>query len=122
MAGILYLIRLFVYHAEEKEDVVKQRFCVMEQKLYSIITIPAMTGAFIFGCILILLNGAILKAPWFHAKLLFVVVLIGVTHSCGPIMRKLQSGKSKYTGKFLRIYNELPTVLMIIIVFLVILK
>lgn len=122
MAGILYLIRLFVYHSQEHEEVVKERFKTMEKKLYLYITIPAMLVAFFAGVTLLLLNPALIKQHWMHLKLLLVFIMMGVTHSCGPMMRKLSKDSKRYSNKFLRYYNELPTILMIGIVIAVIIR
>lgn len=122
MAGTLYLIRLFVYHAAEKERVVKERFVMMEDKLYRIITVPAMVVAFGLGLTMLILNPILWKAPWMHAKLFFVLCLIGVTVYSGKVLREFRAGSSPHPEKFFRLFNELPTLLMIFIVFLVILK
>src|SRR3954463_270883 len=80
MAGLLYLFRLFVYHAAEKEEVVKERFRMMEWRLYRIITMPAMVAAFVFGVTMLYLNPTLLRQPWMIAKLILVSLLIAVTH------------------------------------------
>src|SRR3954467_14050717 len=80
MAGILYLFRLFVYHAAETEEVVKARFIVMEKKLYRIITVPAMTVAFLMGVTMLSMNPVLLEQKWMWGKLFFALALIGVTH------------------------------------------
>lgn len=122
MAGILYLYRLFIYHTEETENVVKARFCIMEKRLYKFITRPAMYGAFLFGVLMIWENPSLLDLNWFRTKLFLVVCLFGVTHIAPGIQRKLEAGTSTLTSKTLRFLNEVPTLLMIGIVFLVILK
>jgi protoporphyrinogen IX oxidase len=122
MAGILYLIRLFVYHRSESEAVVKARFEVMEYRLYKYITNPAMIVALVLGIYMLVDNPALMKEPWMHAKLGLVVLLIGVTHYASRIRKQLAAGKLPHTVKFFRIYNELPTLLMICIVMLVILR
>jgi protoporphyrinogen IX oxidase len=122
MAGLLYLYRLFVYHAEETEAVVKARFSVMEKRLYKIITIPAMLLALAMGISMIVYNPNILKYPWMHAKLLFVFLMIGVTHVAKKFQRELENNTCKVTAKTFRILNEVPTLLMILIILLVILQ
>lgn len=122
MAGVLYLVRLYVYHSAETIDAVKQRFGVMEERLYGFITLPSMTAALIFGVGLLIINPLLLKQGWFHAKLLFVILMIGATHASGKWGRELRAGTSKKSTKFFRIANEVPTLLMILIVFLAILK
>jgi protoporphyrinogen IX oxidase len=122
MAGILYLFRLFIYHTEETEEVVMSRFRVMEERLYRIITVPAMGVAFALGAFLISLNPELLARPWLHAKLLLVVILAGVTGKAGAVMKSLARGEKTLTSRQLRFLNEVPTLLMIAIVLLVILK
>ena len=122
MAGLLYLIRLFVYHRMETENVVKARFKVMESKLYKYITTPAMIIAFILGASLLMMNMELLKQPWMHAKLLLVFLMIGVTHMCGATLRKFANDETPKTERFYRIFNEVPTLLMIAIVLLVIMR
>lgn len=122
MAGILYLIRLLVYHAAETEAVVKSRFVVMEQRLYRVITVPAMMAAVGFGAWMIALNPSLLSEGWMHAKLGLVVLLVGITHYAKRAMRQLGAGQCEKSERFFRILNEVPTLLMIGIVFLVILR
>src|SRR5437773_2621765 len=79
MAGILYLIRLFVYHAAETEKIVKDRFEIMERRLYKAITLPSMLAAYVFGLSMLSLNPYLWHQPWMWAKLFLVVVLTQVT-------------------------------------------
>ncbi len=122
MAGILYLVRLLVYYREETEGVVCERLAVMAVRLYSFITLPAMILSLLFGLLMILFNPDLLHAHWMHAKLLLVVLLIGVTHMANAFRKKLIAGSFEKSGRFLRIFNEVPTLLMILIVFLVIVR
>lgn len=122
MAGILYLFRLFVYHAAERESVVKERFALMERRLWSVITLPAMIVALLLGISMLALNPALLRMPWMHAKLGCVLLLIGVTLSSVPLRRDLAAGRSRRSERFFRILNEVPTLLMVAIVLFVILK
>ncbi len=122
MAGVLYLFRLFVYHAEEKEAVVKERFSLMEQRLYTIIVVPASTLAVILGITLLYLQPAHLSHGWMHTKLLLVFILLGLSHGAKSFHRKLSQGKDTHSGKFYRILNEVPTLLMVLIVFLVVMR
>ena len=122
MAGILYLYRLFVYHAEETEGLVKMRFIVMEKKLLRIITLPAAIASLAFGVAMLVMQPILLQQPWMHAKLGLVVLLLGMTHYAGKIRKQLEAGVSRRSGKFFRIANEVPTLLMIGIVLLVILR
>ena len=122
MAGILYLIRLFVYHSAEKESVVMERFKIMESKLYRLITFPAMIASLVFGVSMIVMSPTLLKMPWLHAKLFMVALLMGSTFYCGKILKLFAADQKPHHERFYRIFNEVPTLLMLVIVFLVILK
>ena len=122
MAGLLYLFRLFVYHAAETEAVVKSRFQVMEWKLYRLITVPAMVASFVFGVAMLVQNPGLLHEGWMHAKLLFVAGLIAVTHYSKRVLRQLAAGTNQKSERYFRIMNEVPTLLMIGIVILVIVR
>ncbi|NBX92084.1 MAG: protoporphyrinogen oxidase HemJ [Proteobacteria bacterium] len=122
MAGILYLFRLFVYHAQENLDAVKERFMVMERKLYQIITLPAMVVAFLLGIGMVYLQPYLLETHWFRLKVVLVLFLMGVTHWSGRILKDFARSQCKISSKTFRFLNEIPTLLMIGIVLLVILK
>jgi putative membrane protein len=122
MAGILYLIRLFVYHAAESEAVVRERFKIMEYRLYRYITFPAMIASFIFGLFMIYLNSGLLDLRWMQIKLVLVILLAWSTVYSGGIVRDFASETNSRTERFFRFFNEFPTLLMLGIVFLVILK
>lgn len=122
MAGVLYLFRLFVYHAQETEAVVKERFKIMERKLYSYITVPAMVSTVLFGGVMIAQVPSYLSASWMLLKLAFVGALVAVTLYGGMVRIELELGDCKKDHKFFRWMNEVPTLLMIVIVFLVILR
>ena len=124
MAGLLYLPRIFVYHVENSEK--KQAtdiFEIMERRLYIFIMRPAMILAWLFGIILIYLNGLeILFSLWIQVKL-FLVVILSVYHEyLGKCLKSLKDGTNKKTSKFFRIINEVPTILLIVIVFVVVFK
>ncbi len=122
MAGILYLIRLFVYHSIESEAVVEERFKVMEYRLYKYITVPAMVSSYVFGLWMILSQTSLLTYSWLQVKLLCVLLLTAATLYSGKIVRAFAVDNNKHSEKFYRFFNEVPTLLMIAIVFLVILK
>lgn len=122
MAGLLYLFRLFVYHQEEKIEVVKERFQMMEGRLYRLITVPAMVASVVFGLSLIAVTPELLKQPWLHTKLLFVVGMIAVTLWADKLRDDLALNRCTLSSKRLRFLNELPTLLLIAIVFLVVMK
>ncbi len=124
MAGLLYLPRIFVYHVEnfEKKETTKI-FEVMEKRLYNYIMKPAMIFSWIFGLILIYLNGLdVLTNLWIQIKLVLVIILSGYQDYLGKCLTKLKSGINTKTPKFYRYLNEVPTVLLIFIVFIVIIK
>ena len=123
MAGQLYLFRLFVYHAMETESVVMDRFQVMERRLLNGITTPAGVVALITGLTMIgLLPDYYLHQPWLHAKLTLVLGLI-TTNALAIRWRKvLLKDPHAFTHKFFRVMNEIPTLLMVAIVVLVIVK
>ena len=122
MAGILYLFRLFVYHAQETENIVKQRFLVMENKLYRIITYPAMWVSLVLGTSMVVLQPFLLETLWFRWKAVLVVFLMGCTLWAGRIHQDFVQEQCKISSKKFRFLNEIPTLLMIGIVLLVILK
>ncbi|MCL4129665.1 UNVERIFIED_CONTAM: hypothetical protein GTU68_029988 [Idotea baltica] len=122
MAGVLYLIRLFVYHSAEAEQVVMERFKIMEHRLYRYITLPAMVSTFIFGIAMLLMNSTLFSFSWVHWKLTLVLILALSTLYSGKIVKDFSNDKCRHSEKFFRFFNELPTLLMVIIVFLAILK
>ena len=124
MAGLLYLPRIFVYHVEnfEKKQTTKI-FEVMEIRLYFYIMRPTMVLSWIFGITLILIVGfETFSFLWLQIKLALVVLLTIYHEYLGKCMRLLKSGKNKKSSKFYRIINEIPTILLILIVFIVIFK
>ena len=124
MAGLLYLPRIFVYHVEnfEKKEVTSI-FETMEKRLYNFIMRPAMLFSWIFGIVLIYLNGlGVLTSLWIQIKLVLVIILSGYNDYLGKCMIKLKNRTNSKTSKFYRYLNEVPTVLLILIVFIVIIK
>jgi putative membrane protein len=124
MAGLLYLPRLFVYHAASKKGSEQsETFKVMERRLLRLITTPAMLAAWIFGLILAF-SGAIdwSRDGWFHAKLV-LVVLLSAYHGCLAMWTKdFALDRNTHSPRFYRIANEIPTLLMIGIVILVVVR
>ena len=122
MAGLLYLYRLFVYHAMETEAVVRERLQVMERRCLRGIATPAGALSLITGVAMIVMNPAYLKMPWMHAKLTFVIGLL-VSHGQGMYYRqRLLTEPNAYSHKRFRVLNEVPTLLMIGIVIMVIVR
>ena len=124
MAGLLYLPRIFVYHVENINDQNSTNiFKTMEKKLYFYIMMPAMILSWIFGLILISIVGFdVLSATWIQLKLIFVVLLTFYHFYLGHFLSKLKSNQNTKTSSFFRIINEVPTILLILIVFIVIFK
>jgi putative membrane protein len=122
MAGLLYLPRLFVYHADtEKGSQQSETFKVMERRLLRGIMNPAMILVWAFG-LAIAWKGEWWLAHWLHAKLALVVVLTGVHQLYGRWRKDFEADRNVRPARFYRWWNEVPTVLMIAIVFLVVLK
>ncbi len=124
MAGMLYLPRLFVYHTQAAVGgEAAQTFKVMESKLLKIIMNPAMVVTWVLGLLLVVHHG--LTGPgvgWLHAKLLLVVALSGVHGFLAASQKRFAKDSNERTEKFWRLFNEVPTVLMVLIVILVIVR
>ena len=124
MAGLLYLPRIFVYHAENtSEDKVSEIFKVMERKLFFYIMTPAMTLSWLFGLLLIHSIGfQQLGQTWMVLKLIFVIILTIYHFYLGSILSQFKLNNNKHSHKFYRYINEIPTILLILIIFVVIFK
>lgn len=123
-AVLFYMPRLFVYHAEnrDKADFIKV-IKVMERKIYYAIGVPSFWATLISGAIMIALNpGLFQTGGWLHAKLAFVAILIGYFFSMGHFYKKLLVDECDKSGKYFRYYNEAPTILLLVIVAMVIVK
>jgi protoporphyrinogen IX oxidase len=124
MAGLLYLPRIFVYHVENKNK--KQAtdiFEVMEHRLFNYIMIPSMILTWLFGIILVYLNGLeILFQLWIQLKFVLVIVLSIFNEYLGKCIYSLKNNTNTRSSKYFRIINEIPTILLILIVFIVIFK
>jgi putative membrane protein len=122
MAGMLYLPRLFVYHCEaEVGSKQSETFKTMERRLLKVIINPAMIVTWLAGLYLVW-AGQWYSAPWFHAKLVLVLALSGVHGAFSRWVKDFAADRNTRTQKFYRIINEVPTILMILIVILVIVK
>ena len=124
MAGLLYLPRIFVYHAENfKNRKSSKIFKTMERKLYFYIMIPSMTLSWISGLILIYISGlGVLSFLWLKIKLALVILLSFYHFYLGHCVSNFENNKNKKSSKFFRVINEVPTILLILIVFIVIFK
>jgi len=122
-AGLFYLPRLFVYHADAQDQISIDRFKVMERRLYYAITWPAAILTTVFGIWLLTYNPHYyLKAGWMHAKLALVILLWAYHLGCGHFVKEFAHDHNTKGHGFYRVFNELPTILLIGIVMLVILK
>jgi len=127
-AGLFYIVRLFIYTAEAygKEEPAKsiltQQLLVMQKKLWFIITWPSAIGTIVFGTWMLVENPVLLYQPWMWLKLIFVGVLILYHLQCHVIYKQQTAGLYKLSSFKLRLFNELATVLLVAIVFLVIVK
>ena len=123
MAGLLYLPRLYVYHAMVEQGSARaETFELMERRLLKAIMNPAMIASFIFGFWLVLINPDLLQQGWFHAKLLLVFSMAGCHGIFGRMRRQLADGTANRSDRYSRYWNEAPTVLMIAIVILAIVQ
>lgn len=125
MAGLLYLPRLYVYHAEsEPGSAQSQTFKVMERRLLKAITTPAMLATWVLGLALVFGFGAVdwASAGWLHAKVALVVVLTGFHGFLARWRKDFEADRNRRPARFYRMVNEIPTVLMIGIVILVIVR
>jgi putative membrane protein len=122
MAGMLYLPRLFVYHCEaQKGSIQSETFKIMERRLLKAIINPAMIATWVLGIILAW-QGEWFTSGWLHAKILFVLILSGVHGFLSKTVKVFAADRNTRPAKFYRMINEVPTVLMILIVILVIVK
>ncbi|PQP05008.1 protoporphyrinogen oxidase HemJ [Pseudomonas frederiksbergensis] len=123
-AGLFYLPRLFVYHAQSEDAVSKERFSIMERKLYRGIMGPAMIATLVFGIWLISLNPSAYfsQGAWMHAKLTLVVILIGYHHMCGAQVKRFARGENTRSHVFYRWFNEVPVLILLAIVILVVVR
>ena len=124
MAGLLYLPRIFVYHSQNNaQQIISEVFKVMEKKLFFYIMTPAMILSWAFGLILIHEIGFDkLGQTWMILKLIFVTLLTFYHFYLGRILRQFKEDLNTHTHKFYRLINEIPTLLLILIIFVVIFK
>ena len=124
MAGLLYLPRIFVYHVENKDK--KQAtdiFEVMEKRLFYYIMIPSMILTWLFGIFLVFLNGSeVLFQLWFQLKIILIFLLSIFNDYLGRCIYSLKNNTNTKSAKYFRIINEIPTILLILIVFIVVFK
>ena len=123
MAGLLYLPRIFVYHSEALHDSQKEIFKVMEKKLYNYIMMPAMLLSWLFGILLIhSLGFSIFLELWMQIKTAAVIILSYYHFTLGKYLKDFSMNNNQKTPRFFRIYNEIPTIILILVIFVVIFK
>ena len=123
MAGLLYLPRIFVYHAEASYEPQKQVFKTMERKLYNYIMMPAMLLSWLFGVLLIYSLGFnIFQELWMQIKIVSVLILTHYHFILGKYLQDFATDNNRKSSRFFRIINEVPTIILIVVVFVVVFK
>jgi putative membrane protein len=123
MAGLLYLPRIFVYHSEALHESQKDIFKIMEKKLYNYIMMPAMLLSWLFGILLLhSITLSVLFELWMQIKIIAVIILTYYHFTLGKYLNDFAIDKNEKTSKFFRIYNEIPTIVLIVVIFTVIFK
>lgn len=128
MAGLFYMVRLFIYHTEardksvEEYQILHKQFMLMESRLWWVITTPSMYLTVVAGLVMLYQAPALLQAGWMHVKLTFVLGLIIYHFISERIMMRLREEKSGWTSGRLRMWNEVATLFLFAIVFMVVLK
>ena len=123
MAGLLYLPRIFVYHSEASHDSQKQVFKTMERKLYNYIMMPAMLLSWLFGILLIYSLGFnIFKELWMQIKIVSVLILTHYHFILGRYLQDFATDSNRKSSRFYRIINEVPTIILIVVVFVAVFK
>jgi len=120
-AGLFYLPRLFVYHAAAEDAPSLERFAVMERRLFAIMTLGGAL-AVLLGVAMIAAEPLYLQQPWLRIKLVLVGALVGYHFWCRALMQALRTGRNTHSQRWLRIFNEVPALLLIAIVVLAVVK
>ncbi len=123
MAGLLYLPRIFVYHSEADHESQKKVFKIMERKLYNYIMMPAMLLSWLFGVLLLHnLGFSVFTELWMQIKIIAVIILTYYHFSLGKYLNDFSLDNNQKSSKFFRIYNEIPTLILIVVIFVAIFK
>ena len=123
MAGLLYLPRIFVYHSEASHDSQKQVFKTMERKLYNYIMMPAMLLSWLFGILLIYnLGFNIFEELWMQIKIVSVLILTHYHFKLGRYLQDFATDNNHKSSRFYRVINEVPTIILIVVVLVVVFK
>jgi protoporphyrinogen IX oxidase len=120
-AGLFYLPRLYVYHADAKDSISIERFEIMERRLFAIMTIGAAASVGL-GVAMVVAEPAYLSMSWLRIKVLLVLLLIAYHVRCYMLMREFAENRNRHTAKWYRGFNEIPSLLLIAIVLLAVLK
>ncbi len=122
-AGLFYLPRFFVYHVNHTSGPVHEQFCIMERKLYRFIMRPAMVLTVVLGLLLAAIEWDMVDdEPWFWIKMVLVAVLLAFHWHNGRVVRAFAEGRNRYSERFFRLYNELPTLVLIGAVIMVVVR
>ena len=127
-AGLFYIPRLFIYHIEAGQkpspdkEILSDQLKLMTKRLWHIITWPSAILCTLTAIWLLILMPGWLQQPWMHVKLVFVLMLFGYHFKCHQIFKQLQRDEVRYTSKFMRMWNEVATIILFAVVFLVVLK
>lgn len=121
-AGLFYLPRLFVYHAQSEDSISKERFKIMERKLYRGIMVPSMVVAIALGIWLVVLAPAWLSQGWLHAKLSLVLALLVYHFICAAMLKQFAADQNTRSHVFYRWFNEAPVLVLVAVVILVVVK
>jgi putative membrane protein len=128
MAGLFYIVRLFIYHTEAQDKpepdrkILSDQFEIMERRLWNVITIPSMYIVVAAGITMLFLVPGWLQQPWLHIKLTFVILLIVYHFICQHKIKQMRKGVFKWTSTQLRLWNELATLLLFVIVMCAVVK
>ena len=123
MAGLLYLPRIFVYHSEADHESQKKVFKTMERKLYNYIMMPAMLLSWLFGVLLLhSLGFSVFFEFWMQIKTILIIILTYYHFTLGKYLNDFANDNNQKTSKFFRVYNEIPTLILIVVIFVVIFK
>jgi len=127
-AGLFYTVRLFIYHTEAEtkaspeKEILQNQYKIMTKRLWYFITWPSAVLASLFAFWLLFINPVLLETPWMHVKLGFVVLLYVYHLVCHNMFKQLQNDVVKYSSNKLRLWNEVPTLILFSVVFIVVLK
>jgi len=127
-AGLFYLVRLFVYHAEAMDrknperEILSNQYGLMEQKLFNVITRPAMIITFLGGIGMLILNPEYMQETWMHIKLTLVIILGAYTDWCKTVIKKLAKEELPLSSSKFRMANEVPTIFLVAIVLLAVFR